>query len=82
MARQRKESALLAISQNKSFMAAIHVAAGRIKMGTEALDHDMTRMKRSAEEKESEKANKKVMHYTIAKIKQGASDQSAQQTAT
>ena len=31
----------------------------------EALD-DMTRMKRRAEEKESEKANKKVMDYTAA----------------
>ena len=31
----------------------------------EALD-DMTRMKRRAEEKESEKANKKVMDYTVA----------------
>ena len=41
------------------------MAAGRFKLGTEALD-DMTRMKRRAEEKESEKANKKVMDYTAA----------------
>ena len=41
------------------------MAAGRFKLGTEALD-DMTRMKRRAEEKESEKANKKVMYYTAA----------------
>ena len=39
------------------------MAAGRFKLGTEALD-DMTRSKRRAEEKESEKATKKVMDYT------------------
>ena len=57
--------ALLAIAQNKRNMAGLHVAAGRFKLGTEALD-DMTRMKRRAEEKESEKANKKAMDYTAA----------------
>ena len=41
------------------------MAAGRFKLGTEALD-DMTRMKRRAEERESEKANKKVLDYTAA----------------
>ena len=40
------------------------MAAGRFKLGTEALDDMTTRMKRRAEEKESEKANKKVLNYT------------------
>ena len=64
MARQRKESALWAITQNKRYTAGLLVAAGRFKLGTEALDDMTTRMKRRAEEKESEKANKKVMNYT------------------
>ena len=46
-----------------SYTAGLLVAAGRFKLVTEALD-DMTRMKRRAEEKQSEKANKKVMNYT------------------
>ena len=54
----------------------VHVVAGRFKLGTEALD-DMTRMKRRAEEKKSEKANKKVMDYTAALLEQGANDQGA-----
>jgi len=41
MARQRKESALWAIAQNKRYTAGLLVAAGRFKLGTEALD-DMT----------------------------------------
>ena len=65
MGHQRKESALWAIAQNKRYTAGLLVAAGRFKLGTEALD-DMTRMKRRAEEKESEKANKKIMDYTAA----------------
>ncbi len=44
-------------------MAGLHVEAGHFNLGTEALD-DMTRRKRRAEEKETEKANKKVMDYT------------------
>ena len=39
------------------------MAAGRFKLGTEALD-DMTRRKRRVEEKESEKASVKIMDYT------------------
>ena len=63
MARHRKESALWAIVKNKRYTAGHHVAAGRFKAGTETMDNT-TRMKRRAEEKESEKANKKVMNYT------------------
>jgi len=63
MGRQRKESALWALAQNKRYTAGLLVAAGRFKLGTEALD-DITRMKRRAEEKESEKTNKKGMNYT------------------
>ena len=76
MARQQKETALWAIAQNKRYTAELLVAAGRFKLGTEALD-DMTRIKRRAEERESEKANKKVMDYTAALLEQGASDQGA-----
>jgi hypothetical protein len=76
MGRQQKESALWAIAQNKRYKAGLLVAAGRFKLGMEALD-DMTRMKRGAEEKESEKANKKVMNYTATLLEQGASDQCA-----
>ena len=36
--------ALLVIAQNKRYIAGLHVAAGRFKLGTEALD-DMTRRK-------------------------------------
>jgi len=43
MGRQWKESALSAIAQNKRYTAELLVAAGRFKLGTEALD-DMTSM--------------------------------------
>ena len=53
----------MAIAQYKRYTTGLYVAAGRFKLGTETL-HDMTRRKRGVEEKESEKANKKLMDYT------------------
>jgi hypothetical protein len=41
--------ALLAIAQNKRYMAGLHVTAGRFKLGLEALD-DMTRRKEARAE--------------------------------
>jgi hypothetical protein len=44
LARLRKESALLAITQNKRYIAGLQVVAGCFKLGMEALD-DITRRK-------------------------------------
>ena len=52
------------LRQNKRYVAGLHVAAGRFKLGLEALDN-MTRRKTRAKEKEIEKAKMKVMDYTI-----------------
>jgi hypothetical protein len=68
LARQRKETALQAIAQNKRYTAGLHVAAGRFKLGTETLE-DMTRRKRMAEERESEKSNKKLQDHNTLRDK-------------
>ena len=69
MARLGKKSAPLTIAQHKRNMADLHVAAGRFKLGTKTMD-DKTRRKRRAEDKEIEKANKKVMEHaaTLNKV--------------
>ena len=55
--------ALLAIAQNKRYMAGLHVAAGRFKLGTEALD-DMTRRK---EEQSRRRVRKRIRKLWIIK---------------
>jgi len=55
--------ALLAIAQNKRNMAGLHVAAGRFKLGTEALD-DMTRRK---EEQSRRRVRKRIRKLWIIK---------------
>ena len=55
--------ALLAIAQNKRYMAGLHVAAGRFKLRTEALD-DMTRRK---EEQSRRRVRKRIRKLWIIK---------------
>ena len=67
LARQRKETVLMAIASNKRYTSGLHVAAGRYLLGPEVVD-DQLKRKRHAEEVQSERENKKIdAHMALAK---------------
>ena len=66
LARQQKETVLMAIARNKQYSSGLHVAAGRYLLGPEVVDVQLKR-NRYAEELQSERDNKKIdAHMALA----------------
>ena len=61
LARQRKETVLMAIASNKRYTSGLHhVAAGRYLLGPEVVDDQLKRKKHAEEVQRSERENRKI----------------------